>query len=77
MRINVQRGTGAGRKKPLREKPGPWFCMCPDPTRFATDVWIPENASAPVADVVSFKSNPGYRMNCPDCGARRDGDAES
>ena len=26
--INVQGGTGAGRKRPLREKPNGWMCDC-------------------------------------------------
>lgn len=26
--VNVQRGTGAGKKKPLRPKPQPWIHLC-------------------------------------------------
>jgi len=52
---HVEGGTGAGRRRPLREKPAPWRCECGNPDGRGS----------------RYKTQPGYLARCLDCGARR------
>ena len=52
---HVQGGTGAGRKRPLADKPEPWRCSCPNPHGYAS----------------RYMEQPGYLKRCPDCKVSR------
>jgi hypothetical protein len=56
--VNVKGGTGAGRKRPLRDKPQEWRCNC----RWESGHETPDIAR-----------KPGYLARCTDCGTARDG----
>jgi hypothetical protein len=61
VRINVQGGTGAGRRPPLRDRPAAWSCGCT----------LVDRVKANGEPVLRSKQQPGYLVRCPVCGQPR------
>lgn len=58
--VNVQGGTGAGKRRPFEGAPIEWACACFVPLA-RRGKW----------EVGTRRTNPGYLAACPDCGERR------
>lgn len=64
--VSVERGTGAGCRRPFLGRPQPWECGC---------VWVMKRTSVGLATELVANAEPvvrpGYLARCPDCGMTR------